>query len=137
MSHLFSIGHLHESFVHIALHGVTNSVLSLEWLSNHGGVSIIIHYKVLAHHFNVSVEALKISYWVASNRFHIETTRSRVDFVSKFTFNLNIVHMGLLLDVANHHPFSNGKSLDRVDLLFLTPSHHGVTSIEVLADVAT
>jgi hypothetical protein len=93
---------------------------------------------VLADGFNVSVEAFEVvdggSFLL---RLHDEAAGGGVHFVPQNTFDFHVIHWSLLVYVANYHSFSDRKSLERMYLLRLTACHHGVTSVEVLADVAT
>jgi hypothetical protein len=92
---------------------------------------------VLAHDFYISVKALEVCN-VCTNRFlsrQIKTAGSRVYFVSEIALNFNVIDRSLLVYVTNDHSFSDREGLKRMHLLWLTPCHHGVTSVEVLTDV--
>jgi len=98
---------------------------------------------MLSDRLDVLVEALEVRYsrcCVRSSDWslaQIEVAGGRINFVAKFALNSYIVDRDLLVQEAHHHAFSDRKSLDGMDLLRLTASHHRVTSIEEFADIAS
>jgi len=93
---------------------------------------------MLTYGFNVSVETFKVvDIGSCLLRLHDETAGGGVYLVPQNTFDFHVINRSLLVYVANHHSFSDGQSLKRMCFLRLTACHHGVTSVEVFADVAT